>query len=182
MTYKIVTRKQWNAKPPKKALPNITPSSVTVHYDGAAKVVAKNETAEIAKVRQIQMYHMFNRTNAAGKPDTFTDIAYSYLIGPSGNIYEGRGPTHRTAANGTTQGNDKSLAVYFMLGGDQPLTQPMLEAFVQLRTTVLHNLPVLMHKHWLGANGKVRTECPGKHLEAAYKAGYLQLTKIPGKA
>lgn len=179
MTYKIVSRKEWNAKPPKKPLTSIKPSSVTVHYDGGAPVKALNLQAEIAKVRSIQTYHMFDRVNAAGKPDTFSDIAYSYLIGPSGNIYVGRGPSKRTAANGTTEGNNKSLAVYFMMGGDQPLKQAMLEAFVQLRTTVLNSLPVLLHRHWLNPNGTVRTECPGKHLEAAYKAGYLQLSKIP---
>lgn len=177
MTFKIVTRKEWKAKPSKHPHTLIRPKSVTVHYDGGDPVKVADVKAEMAKVRSIQTYHMEGRGKAGLK--NFQDIAYSYLIGPSGNVYVGRGVQARTAANGTSAGNDQSLAVYFMIGADQPLTQPMLESWVKLRTTVLNKLPVKLHRQWLNVDGSIRTECPGKHLVEAYKLGYLQLDAIP---
>ena len=91
MVIKIYTRKEWGANPVKR-----TPSKIkevkglAVHWSAFPK--PNNVQEEINQVRRIQDLHQNDRGS--------NDIAYSFLVGDSGNVYVGRGMKNRTASQG----------------------------------------------------------------------------------
>lgn len=75
-----------------------------------------------AKVRGIQNFHMDSRG--------WADIAYNALVCPHGYVFEGRGPGHKSAANGGTQVNDDYYAVCYLSGAGDPFTDAGKQAFL----------------------------------------------------
>ena len=105
---KQITREQWGAKPPKNAYStNIDIKGLAVHY--SAMAAPKNEVEEIKQLQNIQKFHQVDRG--------WNDIAYSFLVGNSGNLYEGRSFGHRPASQGTNDGNKQYYSVCW-LGGE----------------------------------------------------------------
>ncbi|TXS20104.1 peptidoglycan-binding domain-containing protein [Streptomyces sp. ms191] len=107
----FVTRAQWGALAPLEVSGTITPQQggVVIHHVDAVKVAEAHHTDCAAQVRSIQNFHM----DANG----WSDIAYSHLACVHGSLFEGRGEYVRTAAQGTTQGNDDWYAVCALTGG-----------------------------------------------------------------
>ncbi|MFE6855527.1 N-acetylmuramoyl-L-alanine amidase [Streptomyces sp. NPDC057674] len=107
----FVTRAQWGARTPLSTSGNITPAEggVVVHHVDAVKVARADHADCAAQVRGIQNYHMDS--------NGWSDIAYSHLACVHGYLFQGRGEYVRTAAQGTTQGNDDWYAVCALTGG-----------------------------------------------------------------
>lgn len=107
----FVTRSQWGARAPIEVSNNITPSQggVVVHHVDGVKVAKADHADCAAQVRGIQNYHMDS--------NGWSDIAYSHLPCVHGYVFQGRGENVRTAAQGTTQGNDDWYAVCSLTGG-----------------------------------------------------------------
>ncbi|WP_326599394.1 peptidoglycan recognition protein family protein [Streptomyces sp. NBC_01803] len=107
----FVSRSQWGARAPRARSTNITPENggVTIHYVDGVPVARANHADCAGQVRGIQNHHM--DTNG------WDDIAYTYLTCVHGYVFEGRGPGYRTAANGTTAGNQNWYAVCGLVGG-----------------------------------------------------------------
>lgn len=101
-----ITRSEWEARPPKSTRAISTPKGIAVHYTADPSPVFHHSCAHV--VSAIQDYHM----DIKG----WVDIAYSWIVCPHGFIYEGRSWGIRTAAQGTTFGNDYYHAVCW-LGG-----------------------------------------------------------------
>ncbi|XP_034254910.1 uncharacterized protein LOC117653381 [Thrips palmi] len=81
---RLVSRKGWEALPPRRTAPLVTPlRMVIVHH--TAMAACSNETACKASVLGIQNMHMFKM-----KPP-WDDIGYNFLVGGDGYSYEGRG-------------------------------------------------------------------------------------------
>jgi N-acetylmuramoyl-L-alanine amidase len=82
----IISRKEWGALPPKYSYIKIIPSKVIIHHYGFKTKYAKTKTSESFRgkktLKRLQNYHM--------KRCGFIDIGYHYIIGPKGDIYEGR--------------------------------------------------------------------------------------------
>ncbi|XP_046390921.1 peptidoglycan-recognition protein 2-like [Ischnura elegans] len=99
----VVDRSSWGALPP-KALNYMTfpvPDAIIIHT--ATPECTTNEQCA-ARVRSTQAFHMNERN--------FNDIAYSFLIGGDGNIYEGVG-WHKVGSH--TRGyNSNSLGIAFI--------------------------------------------------------------------
>ena len=109
---KEITRDQWGAKPPKKSYSkNIDIKGLAVHY--SAMAAPKNELEEIQQLKNIQKFHQVDRG--------WNDIAYSFLVGDSGNLYVGRGFGNRPASQGTNDGNKQYYSVCW-LGGENDTT------------------------------------------------------------
>jgi len=104
---KFVSRAQWGARSASTST-NITPDGVAVHWEGP-HIGSFPHSSCAALVRGIQAFHMDTRG--------WADLAYSAIGCPHGYVFEGRGPGHRTAANGTDDGNQRFYAVCF-LGGE----------------------------------------------------------------
>lgn len=94
----------------------------------------------------------------------WADIAYTSGACPHGVRYEGRGPGRRTAAQGTTAGNDRSYAVCYIAGGNDPLTDEARAAFADEGARLK---PLRWgHQDWKS------TACPGTDLWAWRRAGF----------
>ncbi|MEV7534290.1 N-acetylmuramoyl-L-alanine amidase [Streptomyces hydrogenans] len=107
----FVTRSQWGARAPRDVSTSITPGEggVVVHHVDAVKVAESSHADCAAQVRGIQAFHMDS--------NGWSDIAYSHLACVHGHLFQGRGENVRTAAQGTTQGNDDWYAVCALTGG-----------------------------------------------------------------
>ncbi|GAB3955083.1 peptidoglycan-binding protein [Streptomyces sparsus] len=154
----FVTRSEWGARSPKKRSTDIDPArgGVAVHHTGASRFAAGDHAECPSQVRGIQNYHMDDKQ--------WDDIAYTYLVCVHGFVYEGRGVGIRTAANGTTDSNDRFYAVCGLVGGtpgsydtitDQ-LVQGFRTAIARLRSTGNAATAITGHSSFLA------TECPGK--------------------
>jgi hypothetical protein len=99
------------------------------------------------------------------------DIAYSSLVCPHRTRYEGRGHDVRTAANGTTAGNDASHATCFIAGEGDPLPDGTKEAYRD-ESARLDGLDAV-HSDWKP------TACPGEPVRRWVKAGLPAPTTPP---
>ncbi len=92
----VVPRAAWGALPPMTSkldpLPMGTIRHVTVHQ---TETPFPDTVDEFRRLRGIQAWHQTNRNGPQ-----WGDIAYHFLIGPSGTVYEGRS-TQFAAASGT---------------------------------------------------------------------------------
>src|SRR5210317_2197330 len=121
---KIISRDSWGAKPNKTKFSKLGEvKGLVVHW--SAYPVAIGNQAEMDQLKQIQRLHQVDRG--------WNDIAYNFLVGDTGQIYEGRGFGNRSAAQGGNSRqeinyNNKHYVAVCWLGGSKPADQPSAEA------------------------------------------------------
>lgn len=149
---KFFSRSDWGARPARQRdAMTSTSNGVFIHHSvGKAPTTVEEEKAVM---RSIQDFHMdTNRWN---------DIAYSFVVMPSGNVYEGRG---KNVAGAHTEGYNSSA--YGICGaGNYEVNKPsdaMVRSmrWVRRKYLGLADRPVRPH----GAVNQ--TACPGQHLLA----------------
>ena len=156
MDYK--TRAQWGAAPP-ESVTRWNPAKllgVTVHWFGSPNGFSDHSRCD-DQMRSVQAGHMSGE---------FSDIAYNHCVCPHGVVFEGRGWTTQTGANGTTDSNRNYAAACVMLGKDNPAT--MFTTAVKAALKELINewfergvaRSVVRHGYWTGS------ECPGPYIGA----------------
>ena len=102
----VISRQAWGAVPP-TSIATIGPVG-TVYAHTQASVIDQSMTPEqeAAIMRRIQRFHMAHDDPATPEHEgrDFSDIAYSFLIFPSGRVYEeaGAGLTAGTRARSTS--------------------------------------------------------------------------------
>lgn len=154
------SRADWGARPPRYVTRLTTAEGDTVHYGGpspwgsgvdrssVARFLATADHARCASiVRAYQRFHMDDRG--------WADIAYNSLVCPHGHRYEGRGPGVRSAAQGTTSGNNRSYATCSLTGDADPATAAAMVAFLDEGTAGR-----LIRLRW-GHRDWKSTACPG---------------------
>lgn len=157
----LVEREAWDAEYGRGGT-NITPQygGVTLHYEGGGLLTGRLHTVCAGKVRAIEEYH--------AEDNGWDGIAYTLLVCEHGYVYEGRGVGHRTAANGTTAGNQNWYAVCAMIGDRDPLSDALLrgmrDAIDYLR---VHGAGSRLNGH----RDHLPTSCPGTRLYEWMKAG-----------
>jgi len=123
-TVKIISRDGWGAKPNKTKFSKLGEvKGLVVHW--SAYPTAVGNVAEMDQVKRIQRLHQEDRG--------WNDVAYNFLVGDSGQIYEGRGFGNRSAAQGGNNRqeinyNNKHYVAVCWLGGSKPTDQPSAEA------------------------------------------------------
>lgn len=125
-----VSRHDWGARQPRHR-PDLPrhPKGVACHYNGPPMGLTDgcddgHRCAE--QVRAIQRYHMDEHD--------WADIASNFLVCPAcERIYEGRGWDVRSAAQGTTAGNDAWHATTSLHGEGEPLTDAAKRAVLAIR-------------------------------------------------
>src|SRR5262245_25621775 len=98
MSLDIISRKEWRAKQvtkPGHPVPMGPVSKVFIHHSDSA-----DNGDEKAEVREIQREHMHD--------DDASDIEYSWLIGRTAKVYEGRGWDVEEGGTATGQGEKPS--------------------------------------------------------------------------
>lgn len=152
---KLVTRAQWGARSATTST-NITPAGVAIHWEGPGMgTPAHSECA--ARVRGIQAFHMDG--------NGWSDVAYSAIACPHGYVFEGRGPGHRTAANGTDDGNQRFYAVCFLGGEGDDFTDEAKQA-------INDAIGWLGGGQIVGHRDLTSTACPGDEIYAWAHAGH----------
>jgi len=106
-----------------------------------------------ARMRQIQRQHIHVKG--------WVDFAYTLAVCQHGEIFEGRGVGHRTAANGTTISNQNWYAVLALVGEGDPIGTQLL---VGLRTAVRYLRAHDAGDGLTGHRDHYATECPGGEL------------------
>jgi hypothetical protein len=165
------SRADWGARPPKSVTAIPRPEGDTVHYGGPSPWPASADRSSPERfrattshdscssiVRGYQNFHMDSRG--------WADIAYNSLVCPHGHRYEGRGPGVRSAAQGTTDGNDRSYATCALTGDNDPLSDPMKLAYLDEGTASRLIKLVWGHRDWKS------TACPGDPIYAWRTAGF----------
>ncbi|XP_005313263.4 peptidoglycan-recognition protein SC2-like [Chrysemys picta bellii] len=79
---RIISRRQWGARPPRSRVPLRTPVPyIIIHHTAGNRCTSQASCSR--QVRGIQNYHMDTQR--------WPDIGYNFLIGEDGRVYEGRG-------------------------------------------------------------------------------------------
>jgi hypothetical protein len=148
---KVIPRESWNASPA-KAWRSMTSThdGVFIHHSvSAAPTTKAGERAEMRNLQQIAF--------ARG----FSDISYSFVVFPSGRVYEGRGKN--TEGAHTSGYNDTAYGL--CAAGNYEGAKPT--------TALVKSLRWLRRKHLKLGNRPCRphqavysTACPGRHLKA----------------
>lgn len=120
----IISRDSWGAKPNKTKFSKLGEvKGLVIHW--SAYPVAVGNQAEMDQCKKIQRLHQEDRG--------WNDVAYNFLVGDTGQIYEGRGFGNRSAAQGGNSRqeinyNNKHYVAVCWLGGSKPTDQPSAEA------------------------------------------------------
>lgn len=180
MTTQRLTREQLGMRPPTGDYTPLHAQGATLHYGGPSPWPSKWGTLEefIALCdhnrcpsiwRAWQDYHMSPGALGTHAPNHPIDIAYTSGVCCHGVRLEGRGAGHRTAAQGTNEGNDKSYAVVYLAGKqkdgrDDPLTPAAKVAFLDESAYLLQPYR-WVHSDWHS------TSCPGDPLYQWQRVG-----------
>jgi hypothetical protein len=129
ITVKIITRDIWGAKPNKKSFSKLGEvKGLVIHW--SAYPTAVGNMAEMDQVKKIQALHQNDRG--------WNDVAYNFLVGDTGQIYEGRGFGNRSAAQGGNNReeinyNNKHYVAVCWLGGSNPTDKPSDKAIASVK-------------------------------------------------
>ena len=129
ITVKIITRDIWGAKPNKKSFSKLGEvKGLVIHW--SAYPTAVGNMAEMDQVKKIQALHQNDRG--------WNDVAYNFLVGDTGQVYEGRGFGNRSAAQGGNNReeinyNNKHYVAVCWLGGSNPTDKPSDKAIASVK-------------------------------------------------
>jgi len=149
---KIISRDSWGAKPNKTKFSKLGEvKGLVVHW--SAYPVAIGNQAEMDQCKQIQRLHQEDRG--------WNDVAYNFLVGDTGQIYEGRGFGNRSAAQGGNSRqeinyNNKHYIAVCWLGGSNPTDKPSAEALASIK-----GLAEIVGGELKAHSDFKQTDCPG---------------------
>lgn len=152
---RFVSREEWGARHANTST-NITPEGVAIHWEGPHMGTPAHVDCA-PRVRGIQSFHM--------EGNGWADVAYSAIVCPHGSVFEGRGRGHRTAANGTNDGNQRYYAVCYLGGEGDPFTE-------EAQTGINDAIEWLGGGEIVGHRDLTSTACPGEEIYAWVQAGH----------
>jgi len=158
VTIDLISREEWGAEPPRGAFTNHEIDHITIHHSGDTAT-----TTGPAHFRSWQAWHFH-----LGWPD----IAYHYIIGRDGSVYEGR---PFAAVGDTATEYDPTGHLLIVLEGDFDVTTPtadQLERLAELVAwgSVRFDVPV---DEIGGHRDYAATPCPGASLYARIEDGSI---------
>lgn len=172
-TSKVIhSRSSWGAKPAKVAplhTPSWTEKTLTfVHHSVTSAPKTAPTPQELRKLEQEHMRLL--QTIAFDRK--FNDISYSYVIFPSGEVYEGRG---KEIVGAHTIGYNNDVGIVFAGNYDTDIfTEDEKSTLVWLRKELgVEKGP--LHAHC----SVYATECPGTHVRASLGLTCDKLRTVP---
>jgi hypothetical protein len=159
----ILSRDDWQAKPPALKMLAHKPKAILVHHTGSAQ---KLKTTLAKKMQGLQRFSQAKEKLADGRTKpVWPDVPYHFYVAVDGSIAEGR---NVNAIGDTNTGYDPEGYIQVVLEGNfesQSVTKAQGAALTSL-------LSWLLKKHDLkatsiaGHRDKAQTACPGKNLFA----------------
>ncbi len=156
----IIPRSEWTSRV--VSLPSISrpvPNCI-IHWTGSCLPDGASEATEAAHLRGVESYHVNSRGYSA--------VGYSFLVCPSGRVYEGRGWAKYGAHTGNNNGNRVGHGISVVdCSGDVP--DVVLDSIRQLIAEgqrlghVSKDVKVTGHRDW-GSYFGGGTSCPGDYL------------------
>ena len=153
------SRLDWQAREPRATTPIEGTARIAIHYEGA------HSNGDIEAVQAIQNYHMDR--------NGWNDIAYSFLVNQSGDVFEGRGWDNRSAANGSVSTNKDFYAVCVLIGPDDAVTQESIESVRGLVAQARGHAPNTP-TDIVGHRDLIATSCPGDALYGLVQDGVFE--------
>lgn len=151
--FTLLPRSAWEGTPADtaKMVPQTEIREIVIHHSDGRAPAPDMETKVL---RGIQSYHMDEKK--------WGDLAYHFLIAPSGRIYEGRNPAY--AGDSATKYDLQGKLLICLLGGYEK-TPPTTEALRALTHFVRakmaeHGVPPAAVK---GHRDYASTDCPGRY-------------------
>ena len=148
----VISRDMWGAKPNKTPFSKLGEvKGLVVHW--SAYPIAVGNQAEMDQVKKIQALHQNDRG--------WNDIAYNFLVGDTGQIYEGRGWGNRSAAQGGNSRqeinyNNKHYVAVCWLGGANATDKPSAKAIESVKW-IYEQVGGELRPH----SSFKQTDCPG---------------------
>jgi hypothetical protein len=148
----VIARDSWGAKPNKTKFSKLGEvKGLVVHW--SAYPIAVGNQAEMDQVKKIQSLHQNDRG--------WNDIAYNFLVGDTGQIYEGRGWGNRSAAQGGNSReeinyNNKHYVAVCWLGGSNATDKPSAKAIESVKW-IYEQVGGELRPH----SSFKQTDCPG---------------------
>ncbi|MBA2663660.1 MAG: N-acetylmuramoyl-L-alanine amidase [Bradymonadaceae bacterium] len=164
-----VTRAQWGAAA-SRCTSNHAPYRITIHHT----VTPNNDSSMASRMRQIQNFHM----NTRG----WCDVAYHFLVGQDGKVYQGRHEGRLGGhAGGANQGN---LGVsYIGTFSDVPASEPMINAGARILAAIHGYYRITLNRSYVFGHrqvGTTATACPGNRLFAQIDTIIARANGNPG--
>ncbi|HUW58302.1 MAG TPA: peptidoglycan recognition family protein [Planctomycetota bacterium] len=166
----IHRRSEWaNARPIVSLLdPMGTPTCITVHHEGNT-AVAMSAPAVGGHLRAMRAHQI--KTKASGGLGA-GDIAYHFLIDPSGTVWEGRPMQYQGAHAGNSTANRANIGICLLGNFNQQHVPTAQTQSLQKLLTMLtqrYSIPsnrIHTHREVKRMFGLPPTQCPGTHLQA----------------
>jgi Flp pilus assembly pilin Flp len=167
------SRADWHARPPRSGPGALTASRVegiALHWPAITKPI--HGVANVsAALRAWQNFHMDSRG--------WSDIAYQVAIDQDGNVYQLRGLTTQSGANGDTDVNERFGALLLVVAeGEQPTARMISSA----RAVIAHQRKLYPGSHRIVGHGQIRPEptaCPGPAVQQLINSGRFEPQQEP---
>jgi hypothetical protein len=147
---KLVPRKDWSARAPRRVTRRHMDHKSTLHWNGPKVPEVKHERCA-SLVRGIQNYHMDGQG--------WNDIAYNFVVCSHGYVFEGRGVNVTNGANGVNDANFNSHAVMCLAGQGNKFTASEKKAVQEVVGYIGRQAPA--PAQLVGHRDHKSTECPG---------------------
>ncbi|MCC9309281.1 N-acetylmuramoyl-L-alanine amidase [Kitasatospora sp. RB6PN24] len=157
----FVTREQWGASPTSPAADLPTARGVKVHWIGGP-YRTPDHSGCAAEVRAILAEHLAN------KKEGWIDIAYNLIACQHAVVFEGRGASKMSGANGNRELNTNHYAVCAIQGTDEQASDLLKQG---LRDAIEYLQERGAGPEILGHKDGYPTDCPGDELYAWVRAG-----------
>ena len=170
----IVSRADWNAKPPSAAMKKQAPKRILVHHTGSKSHLG---ASILKKMANLQRFSQHKEKLSDGRTKLpWADVPYHFYIDAEGKIAEGR---EITAEGDTNTKYDPSGYIQVVLEGNFDVEEPSDAQIKSLKTLI----------QWLSGRYSIdsgdvsyhqavaQTACPGKNLVARMKEVKAALTE-----
>lgn len=169
----FLPRSAWTNHGPIRPLTKMSAAPLkgfAIHWpgNGVKHIDATNQAHIAAEIEGERKYH--TRPGGLGVPQGGNDIAYQYAIDLLGRVWELRGVTNQSGANGNSASNKAYGAVTLLLGTDDVPSAAMIQAVRDFRRKIwLAHFPKATKV--VGHRDVYSTDCPGPHAYPLVKDG-----------
>lgn len=156
----ILPRSAWGAQPPKSVTAMTRPDGWVVHWVGGTNMPIVPTLGQSTAT----MFALQTAAFAGLHGDHYVDFEYNFAVDPVGRIFEGRGWTVQSGANGSTNYNAHGWSVVYLAGPGTPLTAAARQGLLWLTQEGARRNGAVSYVRPHSSLPAVSTACPGPEL------------------